>query len=96
MNTVKGSELAKLAGNRDTVVKIGGRWYWVVEVDDPATYGTSCSFATVVAQAKDPRLAGRQGYRKIRVIYPDETYLTRARKAPVWEWVTRSIERETA
>ena len=90
--TVKGADIQP-----GQVVKIGGRWLRVVEW--PAdSQSDDLRYALVAAHGVDPRMAQfgpsrRSSTGRYRVVWADEEYMTREEPAPVWDWVTRKIER---
>jgi hypothetical protein len=88
--TVKGSDIK--AGQ---VVKFGGRWLRVVEFLDEDWQGHSVyKGVAVIKHDRDPRLTKLPSYRKFKLIWANDEYPTREQPAPVWDWVTRQIERE--
>lgn len=85
------------------VIKIHGRWMRVVRyLEEPLCLGTTdprLRWALITPHNHDPRLASLhtpalRGCRRTAFIWADTEYKTREEPAPVWEWVTRKIERE--
>jgi hypothetical protein len=73
--------------------KIGGRWYWVVEIVD--TLSTGSQFVMTVPVAKDPRYA-LIGRGKLRYIQTGrESFQVRAQTPPRWGWVTLMLRCNT-
>jgi hypothetical protein len=74
------------------VVKVHGRWLRIVSWADD---GFPMRFAIVAPHQIDPRLTTSVTGRW-RLIHAEDDYPTRDEPAPVWEHVTRQIERERA
>jgi hypothetical protein len=98
-STVKGSELAGLVG-QPKAVKLGSRWYWVQRTEAYDAYNgrqfserTGLGFVVTVLHLRDPRTPAERST-KWRAIYADTEYTVRDEQPPVWEWVTKRLERD--
>jgi hypothetical protein len=85
ITTVKGADVKP-----GQVVKIGGRWLRIVAWMDN---GYPMRFATVAKHDHDPRMVTSTTGRW-RIIHADDDYLTREQAAPVWDWVSRNVQRD--
>ena len=93
VTTVKGADIQP-----GQVVKIGGRWLRIVSWPQDSS-SDSIRYALVAQHNHDPRMAQfgparRSATGRWRVVWADHNYLTREQAAPVWDWVTRKLERE--
>lgn len=84
--TVKGSEVQV-----GQVVKVGSRWMRVTRNEGELTDGSDYLFVYAVPWNKDPRYTPLE---KARVLYKEQEYPVRVAEAPVWDWVTRELERQ--
>jgi hypothetical protein len=90
MSKVQAIAHSEIEPSTTLAYKIGGRWYWVTELDQVLPSGSR--FVTTVPVAKDPRYA-QIGHSRLRYIGGHDTVLVRAQDAPVFEWVTKKLER---
>lgn len=81
---------AEIVPSTSKVYKLGGRWYWVTSEHEVLKSGSK--FFYVVPQNKDPRYA-QIGQAKLKYVHYLDPVLVREATAPVWEWVTKQIER---